>query len=124
MRIRTLAFATIAAAALGFAAQAQESAPPTPSEQNATPPAAEGAAKPSSAKVGTAFTPGSAVEDAAGGAIGTVQSVTDGADGPVVVVQIDGALYGLPAASFSTASGKVVANKTKDQIKASSQPTK
>lgn len=124
MRIKTLALTTLASAALGFAAYAQESAPtPAPADQ-ATPPAAENAAQPSSAKVGASFAAGAPVEDAAGGTVGTIQSVTDGADGQVVVVQIDGALYGLPASSFSTASGKVVANKTKAQIKASSQPTK
>lgn len=123
MHIRSLAIATIAAASFGFAANAQESAPMTPPAEEAMPPAAETAATPSSATVGTEFKPGSPVEDAAGGAVGAIESVTEGDTGPVVVVKIDGALYGLPANSLSTTSGKVVSNQTKAQIKAASKPS-
>lgn len=121
MRIRTLAFVTVAAASLAFAANAQEAAP-APME-DAAPPAAESAATPSSATVGTEFKVGATVEDAAGGAIGAIQSVTEGDTGPVVVVQVDGALYGLPASALSTSSGKVVSSQTKAQIKAAGKPS-
>jgi len=121
MRIRTLAFVTVAAASLAFAANAQDSAPaPVPTDE--APPAAESAATPSSATVGSEFKAGSTVEDAAGGAIGSIQSVTEGDTGPVVVVQIDGALYGLPAGTLSSTSGKVVSTQTKAQIKAAGKP--
>ncbi len=118
MRLRILAFAVAASAAAAFTACAQESAPPTPPAQDAVPPAAQGAPKPG----GAALEAGAQVTDAAGREIGTVQSVADGTDGQTVIVQIDGQLYGLPASTFSTASGKIVSRNTKDQIKAASRP--
>lgn len=124
MRIRTLAIAlTATAAVVGFSAHAQESAPtPKPTEEAPAPettppattptPAAEGAARPSSAVVGAKLEAGARVEDAAGGEIGVISSVS----GTSVTLTVDDASYTVPASSLSTTSGVIVSRSTKAQI--------
>jgi|GEM_PF-6568915 len=121
MTYRTLLLAAVAAS-FAVAANAQEIPSATPDETN--PPAAESAATPSAATVGTEFKAGAAVTDAAGADVGVIQGVSDGEAGPQVVLQIDGALYGVPASSLTSADGSTVSSQTKAEIKASSKPQK
>lgn len=123
MTYRTLLFAAVAAS-FAVAANAQEvpSAPPPADDTNT--PAAESAASPSAATVGTEFKAGAAVKDSAGADVGVIQGVSDGEAGPQVVLQIDGALYGVPVSTLSNSDGATVSAKTKAEIKAASKPRK
>ncbi len=107
------------AASFAVAANAQEA----PAEAT-TPPAAESAATPSSATTGTAFEAGATVTDATGADVGVIQGVSEGDTGPVVVLQIDGALYGVPASNLTSSGGDTVSAQTKAEIKAAAQPQK
>lgn len=122
MGIRILAFAAATSAAVAFSACAQDTAAPTPPARDAVPPVPVSAATPPTVTTGAKLEAGALVTDAAGGEIGLIQSVADGTTGQTVIVQIDGQLYGLPASTLSTASGKIVSRNTKDQIKAASKP--
>jgi len=122
MTYRTLLFAAVAAS-FAVAANAQEVPSATPDETS-NPPAAESAATPSSATAGTEFKAGGIVKDATGADVGLIQGVSDGEAGPLVVLQIDGALYGVPASALTTNGGETVSAKTKAEIKASSKPQK
>lgn len=123
MTYRTLLFAAVAAS-FAVAVNAQEAPSATPPADETNPPAAEAAAIPSAATVGTEFKAGAVVTDAAGADVGVIQGVSDGEAGPQVVLQIDGALYGVPVSSLSSADGATVSSQTKAEIKASSKPQK
>lgn len=120
MTYRTLLLAAAGAASFAFAANAQE----TPPTEATNPPAAESAATPSSATAGAAFQAGATVKDATGADVGVIQGVSEGDTGPVVVLQIDGALYGVPASNLSSSGGDTVSSHTKAEIKASAKPQK
>ncbi|ATQ41850.1 hypothetical protein [Caulobacter mirabilis] len=121
MTYRTLLLAAVAAS-FAVAANAQET--PAQQPEDANPPAAESAATPSSATAGTEFKVGATVKDREGAALGTIQGVSEGDTGPVVVVQIDGALYGLSPNSLTSAGGETVSTQTKAEIVASAKPKK
>lgn len=121
MTYRTLLFAAVAAS-FAVAANAQEVPSATPDEASNPPPAAESAATPSAATVGTEFKAGAIVKDATGAEVGAIQGVSDGKSGPVVVLQIDGALYGVPAGNLTNSGGETVSAQTKAEIKASAKP--
>lgn len=102
------AFLSIAAAALSAAAcQAQPTQEPTPSPQ-----AAGAAVKPPP----PAFQAGLPVVDRDGEGVGAVQSLTEGPDGPLVIVEIDGKLVGLRQATLRLAEGRAVSSQSRAEM--------
>jgi hypothetical protein len=122
--LKTLLLGASFALAIGAAAEAQPSMPPSdtaPPSDSAPPPADATAPSASQAGVDAAMVakPGMVVKDNAGATVGTVVQAGQTAEGVhAVVVQVDGSPFTLAANTLTPTGDGLVSSMSKAQIKA------
>jgi hypothetical protein len=121
--LKTLLLSASFALAIGAAAQAQPSMPPsdTAPPSDSAPPADATAPSASQAGVDAAMVakPGMVVKDNAGATVGTVVQAGQTAEGVhAVVVQVDGSPFTMAANTLTPTGEGLVSSMTKAQIKA------